>query len=104
MLSMCLFAAMAAPAVAVVQLNAGRIVGAVTDPSHAPVQQATVVVTDRATNLSVTVTTNERGDYVVTPLNPGTYRDSVTVDGFQTALVEAVEVQVGQSARADVEL
>ena len=50
------------------------------------------------------MTTNDRGDYVVTPLNPRIYRVSVTLDGFQTALVEAVEVQVGQSARVDVEL
>ena len=63
-----------------------------------------MVVTDTATSLSVTVTTNERGDYVVTPLNPGVYRVTVTLDGFQTAVVEAVEVQVGQSARVDVEL
>ena len=52
----------------------------------------------------MTVFTNERGDYVVTPLNPGTYRVTVTLDGFQTAVVEAVEVQVGQSTRADVQL
>ena len=92
------------PTPAAAQLNAGRIVGTVTDPSHAPVPQATVVVTDTATNLSVTVITNERGDYVVTPLNPGVYRVTVTLDGFQTAVVEAVEVQVGQSGRADVKL
>src|SRR6185369_4562557 len=76
----------------------------VTDASKAPVLAAPVVVTDRATNLATTVTTNERGDFVVTPLNPGMYRVSVTVDGFQTALVETVEVQVGQSARVDLEL
>jgi hypothetical protein len=92
------------PAIARAQLNAGRIVGAVTDPSHAAVPAATVVVTDVATSLSVTVTTNERGDYVVTPLNPGVYRVTVTLDGFQTAVVESVEVQVGQSARVDTEL
>src|SRR5207245_8148544 len=74
------------------------------DPSHATVPQATVVATDTATSLSVTVATNERGDYVVTPLNPGVYRVTVTLDGFQTAVLEAVQVQVGQSARVDVEL
>ena len=92
------------PTAASAQLNAGRIVGTVTDPSNAPVPQVTVVVTDTATSLAVTVTTNERGDYVVTPLNPGVYRVTVALDGFQTAVVEAVEVQVGQSGRADVTL
>ena len=60
------------------QVQTGRIVGTVSDPPQAAVPQATVVVTDTATSLSLTVTTNERGDYVVTPLNPGVYR--VTVD------------------------
>ena len=91
-------------AAAAAQLNTGRIVGTVQDPSKAAIPQATVVVTDTATNLSVTVITNERGDFVVTPLNPGIYRVTVTMDGFQTAVVEAAEVQVGQSARVDVEL
>jgi hypothetical protein len=92
------------PAAALTQVNTGRIVGTVRDPSNAAVPQATVVVSDTATNIAVTVVTNERGDFVVTPLNPGTYSVTVTLDGFQTAVVKAVEVQVGQSARADVDL
>ena len=99
-----LAAAGLSPATALAQLNAGRIVGSVTDPSHAAAPAATVVVTDTATSLSVTVTSNERGDFVVTPLNPGVYRVTVTLDGFQTTVVESVEVQVGQSARVDAEL
>src|SRR2546427_3198917 len=86
------------------QVNAGRIVGTVSDPSHAIVAHATVVVTDIATGLSVTAITSERGDYVVTPLNPGAYRVTVTLEGYETAVVEVVEVQVGQSPRTDVEL
>ena len=96
----CLLAA--APAAA--QLSAGRIVGTVTDPQKASIPRAAVVVTDTATGLSRNVTTSDHGDYVVTPLNPGIYRVTVTIDGFQTAVVESVTVQVGQSARADVQL
>jgi hypothetical protein len=92
------------PAVALPQVNTGRIVGVVRDPSGAAVPQATVVVTNIATNLGVTVFTDERGNFVVTPLNPGTYSVTVTLDGFQTTVVKAVEVQVGQSARVDVDL
>jgi hypothetical protein len=101
---MVMVACLTIPVSALAQLNAGRIVGTVTDPSRAAVPQATVVVTDTATGLAVTVTTNERGDYVVTPLNPGVYQVTVTLDGFQTVTVKDVEVQVGQSARADAEL
>jgi hypothetical protein len=96
----CLLAA--APAAA--QLSAGRIVGTVTDPQKASIPRATVVVTNPATNLSRTVVTSDQGDYVVTPLDPGVYRVTVTIDGFQTAVVESVTVQVGQSTRADVQL
>jgi hypothetical protein len=99
-----LFAAFVPAAPAAAQLSAGRIVGAVTDPSKAAIPHATVVVTDTATNVPVTVLTSALGDYVVTPLNPGVYKVTVTLDGFQTAVVEAVAVQVGQSTRADVQL
>jgi hypothetical protein len=96
----CLLAALPAAG----QLSAGRLVGTVTDPQKGAIPKATVVVTDPATSLSRTVVTSEHGDYVVTPLDPGVYRVTVTIDGFQTAVIESVVVQVGQSARADVQL
>ena len=68
-----LLAALLPAAPAAAQLSAGRIVGTVTDPSKAAIPHATVVVTDTATNVSVTVVTGDHGDYVVTPLNPGVY-------------------------------
>jgi hypothetical protein len=97
-----LLALVAAPAAA--QVQTGRIVGTVHDPSKASVPGAPVTVTDTATNIAVAVQTSERGDFVVTPLNPGIYKVTVAMDGFQTAIVESVEVQVGQSARVDIEL
>jgi hypothetical protein len=86
------------------QVQTGRIVGTVYDPNKATVPNATITVTESSTNQSVTVATNEHGDYVVTPLNPGVYRVTVASPGFTTTAVNAVEVQVGQSARVDVEL
>jgi Carboxypeptidase regulatory-like domain/TonB dependent receptor len=86
------------------QVQTGRIVGTVTDSQKAVLPNASVTVTDSATNQSVTVNTNDRGDYVVTPLNPGFYRVTISSPGFQRTSINSVEVQVGQSARADVEL
>lgn len=86
------------------QVQTGRIVGAVTDAQGAPVANATVTVTDTGTNQSVKVATNERGDYVVTPLNPGIYQVLIAASGFQKTSINRVEVQVGQSVRADAEL
>jgi hypothetical protein len=50
------------------------------------------------------VVTNESGDYVVTPLNPGTYTISATAPGFETTVRSGVELIVGQGGRVDLEL
>jgi Carboxypeptidase regulatory-like domain len=86
------------------QVQTGRIVGTVTDAQRGVLPNATVTVTDSTTNQSVTVNTNERGDYVVTPLNPGFYRITISSTGFQKTVINSVEVQVGQSLRMDAEL
>ncbi len=101
-LSLLLTLALAVPAWS--QVQTGRIVGTVRDPQQATVPRATVTVTSSATGQSMTVTTSERGDYVVTPVNPGRYRVTVAGQGFQTGVVNAVDVPVGQSVRVDVEL
>src|SRR5262249_29734168 len=59
------------------QVQTGRIVGTVRDPQQATVGKATVTVTASATGEAQTVTANEHGDYVVTPVNPGRYDISV---------------------------
>ena len=94
--------ALAAPAWA--QVQTGRIVGTVRDPQQATVAKATVTVTSAATGEAHTVETNGRGDYVVTPVDPGRYDVTVVGQGFQTAVVTAVVVPVGQTVRVDVEL
>src|SRR5436190_11747134 len=80
------------------------MVGTVYDPQHASVAGATVTVTDVATNLSKRVTADGAGDYVVTPLDPGTYSVSATAPGFQTTVRSGIELTVGLSARVDLEL
>jgi hypothetical protein len=55
------------------QVQAGRMVGTVYDPQKAAVPGATVTVTDVSTNLSKRVVADGAGDYVVTPLERGTY-------------------------------
>src|SRR5262245_18226860 len=86
------------------QVQTGRIVGAVTDTQKAALPNATVMVTEVATNQSVKVSANERGDFVVSSLNPGLYRVTVSSGGFQTTVINSVEVQVGQSSRVEVEM
>ena len=86
------------------QLQTGRLLGMVLDQQHAAVPGATVTVTNLATNISRTVTTDGEGNYVVTPLEPGIYRISASLQGFQTTVRDRVELTVGQSARVELTL
>ena len=54
----------------------GRIVGTVFDPQRAGIPGATVTVTNVATNIARTAVTDSQGNYVITPLDPGTYNVS----------------------------
>src|SRR5437867_5760496 len=86
------------------QLQTGRLLGTVFDAQHAAVPGATVTVTNLATNISRTVTTDGEGNYVVTPLEPGIYRISASLQGFRTTVRDRVELTVGQSARVELTL
>jgi len=89
---------------ALAQLQSGRIVGTVFDSQRAGIPGATVTITNRATNIARTVVTDSEGNYVVTPLDPGTYRVSAEMPGFQTTVREGLELTVGQSARVELTL
>src|ERR1035438_3132709 len=86
------------------QVQAGRIVGTVTDPNKAVVPNAKVVITNTGTNQAQNLTTNSAGEFVLTPAEPGIYNVAITASGFGTSEVKGVQVLVAQSARVDVEL
>src|SRR5688572_7443540 len=77
-------------ATAFAQLQSGRILGTVYDPQHAGIPGATVAVTNLATNITRTVVTDSEGNYVVTPLDPGTYSVSAEVPAFQKTVRDGV--------------
>src|SRR5205809_3621437 len=74
------------------QLQTGRLLGTVLDEQRAAVPGATVTVTNLATNLARAVTSDGEGNYVVTPLDPGLYRITASLQGFQTTVRERVEL------------
>src|SRR5437016_11567840 len=64
----------------------GRISGAVRDKQGAGIPNASVTLTNSATNLARTVTTDESGFYTATNLPVGTYNILVESKGFKKAL------------------
>ena len=84
--------------------GSGTIIGTVTDQSGAVVPDATVTITDKATNTATRTTTNSAGHYVFANVNPGTYDIKISKQGFQTVLVQGQGVEVGRSLTEDVRL
>src|ERR1017187_6789512 len=79
----------------------GQITGEVRDPTGALVPNATVTVTNTATNVARTTTTNNAGLYSFPALTPGMYQVKAVAGGFQTAVTNDVQLQVQQTARVD---
>src|SRR3954447_14034029 len=82
----------------------GAINGKVTDPQGSVVPNATVTITNVATNVQVTATSGDDGTYKVTNLQPGTYSISTTAGGFAPATAAAIVVEVGRSTTVDIPL
>src|ERR1035441_6775809 len=77
------------------QVAGGSIQGFVSDPSGAAVSGAQVTVTEIATGVSRTVSTNSAGLYAAPSLQPSQYSASVTAKGFSTETVTSLSLTVG---------
>ncbi len=82
----------------------GGISGLVTDSSGGAIPGATVTVTNAATRGIRTTTTNADGLYSFPSLPPGIYALKVELQGFKTAELPEVKVDVEQTVRLDVPL
>src|SRR5579864_4416357 len=76
------------------QKDAGTIVGLVRDPGGAVVPGAKVTVEDVDRGVQMTLSTDEQGEYVASPLHIGRYRITVEKAGFKKAVSEVVELDV----------
>lgn len=93
---------LAGPALA--QSFRGSVLGTVSDESGAVVAGATVTAKSVATGVTRSTVTDESGDFAIAELPVGVYEISVQREGFQTALVQDIEVAVSGERRVDVAL
>jgi hypothetical protein len=96
---LCLMVLLATPAAA--QNFRGSIEGRVTDRSDAAVPGATITITNKATNATSTTVSDERGNYAVPLLNPGTYKILVELASFKKVERDNVEVRVADRLTLD---
>ncbi len=83
------------------QIDTGTIVGLVQDKNNARLPNATVEVTDMATNVTRTYRTNSEGEYEAEQLIPGDYTVTVKHDGFATAERRNITVNVQSRISVD---
>src|SRR5262249_30849534 len=84
--------------------TSGEITGLVTDPSGAAVAGATVTVTNKATGATRISATNGEGLYAFPSLLPGVYELKIERQGFKTARLDNITLEVQQTARLDVKM
>ncbi|MGH9684526.1 MAG: TonB-dependent receptor domain-containing protein [Candidatus Acidiferrales bacterium] len=82
----------------------GAISGHVTDQSGGAVVGASVTVTNANTGVTLTTRSNNAGIYNFPSLPVGTYSIAVTQSGFQTAQIQNVVVEIGQTSAEDATL
>jgi hypothetical protein len=86
------------------QVDAGTILGTVSDASGGSVHGATVTLTNEGTNASLATTTGSDGTYKFTPVKIGSYKLTATMQGFSTVTQKNVVVNVGADVVVDFSL
>jgi len=100
---MLLFVALSTQAFGQAGTNAS-LSGTVTDASQAVLPGATVIATNNSTGVQAKATTNNAGIYNLAGLQPGTYKVTVEMTGFQTSTKTEVRLDVGAQNRLNFEM
>ncbi|HLK18799.1 MAG TPA: TonB-dependent receptor [Bryobacteraceae bacterium] len=82
----------------------GRLSGVILDASLASVPDALVTVVNEDSGLRRITTTQPDGTYVVSSLQPGSYKVTIRKPGFRTMIRFGVKLTESQPARADFKL
>ncbi|MBI5087059.1 MAG: carboxypeptidase regulatory-like domain-containing protein, partial [Acidobacteria bacterium] len=86
------------------QILYGSIVGNVSDPSNAPIVNATVTIKQLSTNQTRQMATTDTGQYTFPTVPGGSYEVSVTAQGFRPFTRKDVAVSTNAVTRLDFTL
>lgn len=86
------------------QGDTGQLSGTVVDPNDAHIVGASIKLISKTTSQVREVVTRNSGDFAFTVLQPGHYKIEVVADGFKTAVVEDVGVNITQTTTVMVKL
>src|SRR5579883_1763254 len=92
------------PAVCSAQTQTAQINGIVSDATGAVVPDASVQATNIDTGVPRATTSNQTGNFVLSNLVPGHYRIDVSKQGFRSAVVPNLELDVNQTASVPIQL
>src|SRR5262245_23679117 len=86
------------------QTPTGTIVGTVSDQSRARLPGVTITIENQATGVKASALTNDEGHFVVPYLQPGRYILLAQLQGFVTAEVKDLLLQINQTREVHLNL
>jgi Carboxypeptidase regulatory-like domain/TonB dependent receptor len=84
------------PAFLIAQSTGGRVLGRISDPTGAVLPEAKVILTNEATGVGASTTSNANGDYVFPQVAVGSYRMEFDLKGFKKNIQRGVNVDLNQ--------
>jgi len=100
------YASLAAPAAtgAAIAIPTPSIFGTVTDQAGAIIPNATVLLSNKETQATLSLKTNSLGRYQSPSLVPGTYQVEAEAPGFQKRLLSGISLSANQSLQSNLTL
>ncbi|MFN7919681.1 MAG: carboxypeptidase regulatory-like domain-containing protein [Bryobacteraceae bacterium] len=89
---------------AMAQRTTANLYGSVLDPSRAAVRGAAIQVRNESTGATLFGETNERGEFAIAFIPPGTYSVEASAAGFKTFSQRGLQLAGGEQARFPVSL
>jgi hypothetical protein len=102
LLAICALLALMTPAVALAQTGTAGIYGNVTDPQGGVLPGVTITITNTATGLARSTTTDGTGTYLILAVPAGKYSVKVELQNFRTAIRDNVELPVDVRTKMDI--